>query len=46
MPEFLSNFIDDNPGEIVTVDGKSGRAPRTSPLYPWSKKGDRRALQY
>ena len=22
MPEFLSNFIDDNPGEIVTVDGK------------------------
>ena len=22
VPEFLSNFIDDNPGEIVTVDGK------------------------
>ena len=40
VPEFLSNFIDDNPGEIFTVDGKkSRRAQRASSLYPWSKKG-------
>ena len=39
VPEFLSNFIDDNPGEIFTVDGKKVGEHKGFIVIPLVKEG-------
>ena len=37
VPEFLSNFIDDQPGEIITQDGRVLGSHRGLHRYTWPK---------